>query len=240
MTHGSGCDFGLALALALIAGPAAAQDAPRLALLASFPSPTVSLQWQLSEKFALRIEGSYNYFHESSEASNPVTGGASEHVYLDGTSSQVIWSSGGVESTLDSTSHGGSIGIAGIFTIYRTSQLRLYVVPRIAVALARQRITSTTTVSRLLPGTPPVIFGPRTPETLTIDLSSTSPSAGAAFGAATNVHQHLALYGEAGFSYLRSNVPVPGTIGTLTSISNIERQSTTVGTRAVAGIMILF
>ena len=145
MAHASGRCFGLAVALLLIAGPAAAQDDPRLALLVSFPSPTVSLQWELSEKFALRIEGSYNYFHESTESSDSVIGGASEHVYLDGTSSQVIWSDSGVQSTFESTAHSGSIGLAGIFTVYRTDQLRLYVVPRIAVALSRQQITATTT-----------------------------------------------------------------------------------------------
>ena len=240
MAHASGRCFRLAVALVLIAGPAAAQDDPRLALLVSFPSPTVSLQWELSEKFALRIEGSYNYFHESTKSSDSASGGASEHVYLDGTSSRVIWSDSGVQSTLESTAHSGSIGLAGIFTMYRTNQLRLYVMPRIAVALSRQRITAETTLSFLPVGTPPVIFGPRIPRTQTVDLSSTSPSVGAAFGAATNVHRHLALFGEAGFSYLRSDVPAPGTIGTLSSISTLERQWTTVGTRAVGGLMILF
>ena len=112
-------------ALAAIAAPAAAQDDPRFALVTSFPSPTVSFQWELSERFALRFEGSYNYRNESSDSTSgdepAVTGPF-------GTSIPITTS-----TQTESTIHTGSIGVAGIFTIHRNDQLRLYVAPRVSI-----------------------------------------------------------------------------------------------------------
>ncbi len=38
--------------------------------MTSFPSPTVSFQWEVSERFALRIEGSYSYRDESTDSTS--------------------------------------------------------------------------------------------------------------------------------------------------------------------------
>jgi hypothetical protein len=92
----------------------------------------------------------------------------------------------------------------------------------------------------LPPGLPPNIFrdlsGSRT-----FESSSTSPAAGASFGAATNVHRRLALFGEAGFTWSRSELPLGGVlVGGPGSFNGIETKRTTINTRAVGGVMLLF
>ena len=233
MTHVPGRLLGVVLAFAAIAVPAAAQDDPRFALVTSFPSPTVSFQWEVSARFAFRVEGSYNYRDESSDT---VTGRFS----FGPTGNNQVFET--VTHT-ESTSHGGSIGVAGIFTIHRNDQLRLYVAPRVSLALTQQRITFNTTVDlpTVVPGGPSVTFGDGRPLSETVEYSSTSPAAGVAFGAATNVHRRLALFGEAGFTWSRSDLPLGGiVIGGVSSLSDIESKRTIVNTRAVGGVMLLF
>lgn len=228
MTRVSGCILGVALAVAAIAAPAAAQDDPRFALVTSFPSPTVSFQWEVSERFALRIEGSYSYRDESSDS----TSGDEPF----GTAISIP-----ISTLAESTSHSGSIGVAGIFTIHRGDQLRLYVAPRVSIARTSQRITANTTVIRVPAGLPPSVLNTLFPRSQTFESSSTSPAAGASFGATTNVHRRLALFGEAGVMWSRSDLPL-GTIvtGSLSPFGDIESKRTTVNTRAVGGVMLLF
>jgi hypothetical protein len=224
--------LGLIFVCAVIAAPAAAQDDPRFALVTSFPSPTVSFQWEVSERFALRIEGSYSYRDESSDSTS---GDEPEFIGPPGT---VIFIP--TSTRTESTSHSGSIGVAGIFTIHRSDQLRLYVAPRVSAVWSSQRITADTTVIRLPPGLPPNIVRDL-PQSNTFETSSTSPAAGASFGAATNVHRRLALFGEAGFTWSRSDQPLAGiVIGGLSQFNDLESKRTTVNTRAVGGVMIFF
>jgi hypothetical protein len=233
MTPLSARIIGLALGLVICAAPAAlAQDDPKFALVASFPSPAVSFQWELSEKFAFRFEGSYR--HESSESSESSVSGSTEHVYTDGTTSQVIFTTGAADFRSESTTHSSSIAIAGIFTIHRSDQVRLYVAPRVSAALTRQQFTIPRPI-RLTLMNPDL-----TPRSETFKFSSTTPGAGVSFGAATNVHRHLALFGEAGFIYFRSNIPPVGTTTTLGSLNDFNVKSSTLNTRAVGGVMILF
>ena len=193
--------IGLLVGFVICAAPCAlAQDDPRFALVASFPSPTVSFQWEMSERFALQVEGSYNYRAESSESPGSSVGGATEHVYADGTTSQITFVGSPVgKYRVESTTHGGSIGIAGILTLHHGDQVRLYVAPRLSVALTRQKFTRDAPILRLTP----VLVDP-SPQLETFEYSSTSPAAGVSFGAATNVHRRLALFGEAGFTYFRT------------------------------------
>lgn len=233
MTHAARRLFGFVFAIAIIASPALAQDDPRFALLTSFPSPTVSFQWELSERFALRVDGSYSYRDEVTDA--PIGGGS-----FGGSGFRETYV---IERHLESRTHGGSIGIAGIFTFHRAEPIRLYIAPRVSLGFSRQRINVTETMVTTSEGVPPgvsVIFGssPSPPET--IRVSSTSPTAGASFGAVTNVHRRLALFGEAGFTYARSDSPPIGAIATTSSIDDYESKRTTVNTRAVGGVMILF
>ena len=160
MTLVPGRLLGFALALAAIAAPAAAQDDPRFALVTSFPSPTVSFQWEMSERFALRIEGSYSYRDESSDTSSD---DEPEFSAPFGTSISIATS-----TRAEITSHSGSIGVAGIFTIHRGDQLRLYVAPRVSVARTSQRITANTTVLRVPAGLPQSLLNSLFPQSQTL------------------------------------------------------------------------
>jgi hypothetical protein len=226
--------LGVVLAFASIAAPAAAQDDPRFALLASFPSPTVSFQWELSERFAIRFEGSYSYRDETTETTS---GGLPELVPA--TPNSIILETATRNET---TTHNGAIGVAGIVTLHRTDQMRLYVAPRISITRSTQRITSETTLTRIPPGLPPSVIGNLFPRSETFESSSTSPSAGASFGAVTNIHRRLAIFGEAGFTWNRSDAPLTTIVigSTLSPLRDTEAKRTTVNTRAVGGVMILF
>jgi hypothetical protein len=228
--------IGLVLTFAAMASTAAlAQDEPRFALVTSFPSPTVSFQWEVSERVALRVESSYTYRDESSDS---ITGQGS---ITDQTGNRfVLYES--VAHT-ESRSHTGSIGLAGIITIHRGDQLRLYVAPRISLLWSSQRVSVTSetrSAGVLPPGAPVFTFDtpPRSSETL--EESSTSPAAGVSFGAAMNFHRRLALFGEAGFTYSRSDTPLFPLVlgGSLRSPG--ESRRTTINTRAVGGVMFLF
>jgi hypothetical protein len=218
------------LAVAAFATPAIAQDEPRFALVASFPTPTVSFQWELNDRVGIRVDGSYTYRDESTDI---VSDSSSFNDRAPGT----VF----VLETLthrESTTNSGSIGVAGLFTVHRSDHLRLYLSPRFLVSYSRERISDTITTSGNLP--PGVIFGnPLSREPVSRESTSTSPGAGLSFGASSNVFDRVALFGEAGFTYSRSDAPL---ILLPTSISsfNSETSRTTISTRAVAGIMFRF
>jgi hypothetical protein len=219
------------LAVAAFATPAIAQDEPRFALVASFPTPTVSFQWELNDRIGIRVDGSYTYRDESTDI---VSDSSSFNDRVPGT----VF----VLETLthrESTTNSGSIGVAVLFTMHRSDHLRLYLSPRFLVSYSRERISDTITTSGNLP--PGVIFGNplSRDERISRESTSTSPGAGLSFGASSNVFQRVALFGEAGFTYSRSDAPL---ILLPTSISsfNSETSRTTIGTRAVAGIMFRF
>ena len=223
--------------LTAMAAAAFAQDEPRFALVASLPTPTVSVQWEVSEKFAVRFDGSYSYRDDAfEEFIDPASGGSIEHVYTSGATSQVIFaglSTEGDSFRSETSTHNTSVGVTGIVTLYRADRLRLYVAPRIAIAWSRQRVTTT------LPALPTLSGAPAgRPQTYTLDESSTSPRAGASFGGATTVHRHLALFGEVGANYTRTDSPAAAI--SLISVGGAESKSTSIATRAVAGVMLLF
>ena len=234
---------GVLLCLATVATPALAQDQPRFAIVASLPTPTVSLQWELSENFALRVDGSYSYRDESyEEAIDSGLSGSIEHIYNNGVSTQVIFRVPGTGTVSpadtatyrsESITHSGSIGVAGLFTLLRTDRVRLYVSPRISVAWLRDRVTTTLPSQRTLSGAPA-----GSPDIYLLEESSTSPGASASFGAATTVHRHMALFGEVGLNYTRTNTP-DAAISLLT-LDGAASTSTAIGTRAIAGVMVLF
>lgn len=214
---------------AISAVPAAAQDDPRFALVTSFPTPTVSVQWDLSDRFAVRFEGSYNFGDESAESDSgdddvPTPPGSIR--IRTATTSQV-------------TVHNTSFSIAGIYNLHRSDQLRLYVTPRVGIAISKQHYAISTAVVNPPPGLPPSVLDVFA-RTASLDETSSSPTFGASFGAATHVNRRLALFGEAGFNY--SSVDTPTVIGPtlVTSTSNLRIERSTVSTRAVGGVMLYF
>jgi hypothetical protein len=219
------------LPIAAFATPAIAQDEPRFALVASFPTPTVSFQWELNDRIGIRVDGSYSYRDETTDN---VSNGSS---FTDLGRNTVTFLETLTHS--ESTTHTGSIGIAGLFTVHHTDHLRLYLSPRVLVSFSRQLVSETSTTSGLPPG---IFFGTsfaRIDEPVSRESNSTSPGAGLSFGASSNVFERVALFGEAGFTYSRSDAPL---ILLPTSISsfNSETSRTIVSTRAVAGIMFRF
>jgi len=96
---------GSLLAVAAFATPAVAQDEPRFALVASFPTPTVSFQWELNDRIGIRVDGSYTYRDESTDIVSDVSS------FNERTLGTVY-----VLQTLthsESTTNTGSIGVAG-------------------------------------------------------------------------------------------------------------------------------
>jgi hypothetical protein len=240
MTSRVGRVAALVMCVATMAAPAMAQDEPRFALVASLPTPTVSLQWELSDKFALRFDGSYIYRDDVYEESiDSVIGGSIEHVYSNGVSTQIIFTTpAGTPGSMpnyrsESITHRGSIGVAGIFTLLRTDRLRLYASPRISVAWLRERITTTLPAQQTLSGMPA-----DSPATYLLEESSTSPGASGSFGAAATVHRHVALFGEVGLNYTRTDTPNAAI--SLITLDGAASKSTAIGTRAIAGVMVLF
>lgn len=229
----------LSLSLVLIAAlvaPAAAQDDPKFALVASFPTPTVSFQWQAHEQFALRFEGSYSFRDESSEY---VSGGASIGGRTISPTSRM---------KTETTSHNSSIGVTGVLTLHRSGRTQLYLAPRVFVSFTRQSLSeeqaslpefieflsSNGVFNQVTWRSPDAPAGPTTQS-----VSYASPGAGLSFGVSSAVFERIALFGEAGFSYGRSNSP--NSIGsTLSTIATATTKRTTASTRAVAGVMFLF
>jgi hypothetical protein len=221
---------GFVLALAALAAPAwAQQDEPRFAIVASLPTPTISFQWKMSERLALRVEGSYRYTDEEFDSTSPVS-----------------VSGLGIPQTIttathsEATSHNSSLALAGIITIHRGEQLQLYVAPRLLVSFSRQHASTATTVAGVPAGVPASLFR-GLERNDTSETSSTSPGAGASFGAAANVHRRLAVFGETGVTYGRTSDSTPLlSVPTLTTFRDADSRRITFNTRAVLGVMIRF
>ena len=211
----------------VFASPAIAQDDPRFALVASFPSPTVSFQWELRERFALRFDGSYSHRDETSER---VTSSTSILDFPRQAATTLTQ-----RTVTDSRFSSSTIGLAGIVTIRDVERLRPYLAPRIQLSFISSEVSETTTIS-LPPGSSATLTV--SPPSRSSDDSYTAPGAGLSFGASSNVHDRVALFGEAGLTYMRSNAPA--TIPPLTSSLGSDTRRTTLNTRAVAGVMFLF
>jgi hypothetical protein len=216
--------------------PATAQDDPRFALLTSFPNPTVSFQRELADRFAIRIEVSYTFRDETTNrplgSSSLSIGGFTQ------TSSR--------ERHTETTSHTTSIAVAPIFTMYRTDRIGLYLAPRLALTLTRDRIRQTDTATITTSGVPTGVIitvgdgTPLDPDTRTANMNYSSPSGALSLGAVTNLHPRLALFGEAGLGYARSNTPLSASVLVLGVIDDSEVRRSTINSRATAGMMIRF
>ena len=229
MTHRQVLAAGLLLMFTLVATPVAAQDQPRFALVTSFPTPTVSFQWEVSDRFALRVEGSYSFRDESLETNTGDSG-------LPPAPGTIIITT---STSTEFTSHTSSVALAGIYTLHRSDQLRLYVAPRVGIAFTNQRNSIETSVVNPPTGIPAsVINGFNRSETT--DDSSSSPTAGVSFGASTPVMGRLILFGEAGLVYSSSDTPALGPTTVIGVISRTRTDRSTINTRAIGGLMFYF
>jgi hypothetical protein len=220
--------------LAGVASPAYAQDDPRLALLTSFPNPTISFQYEVNDRFAVRVETTYTYHDETSEQP---TGGIGIGV---GSSFDTTTR----ERLIESQTHTGSVGFAAIVTLHRADQFRLYLAPRVAATFSNQSATITERVTRTRTGgaspTGGNLMTVSTGEPEEVSDSSISPTVGASVGAAVNVHRRLALFGEAGVSYSRRERSALLPVSLTLLRDGSESEFTTVSSRAVGGLMFRF
>lgn len=221
----------IAIVLATATPALAQQQDSRFALVASFPSPIVSLQWQATDRFALRLEGSYTFSDETSEFELPGQQTLSGRLP-------------NATGRIENTSHNGTVALVGLVTVHRSDRTQLYLAPRALVGFSRQSLTeiedpvSATTFPTQFGS---VMLGGSSGSSSTAKASYTSPGAGLSFGIRSNVLERVALFGEAGLTWSRSNTPGSGlTTTSLSAISSVKSRRTTVGTRAVAGVMFLF
>ena len=199
---------------ALTATAAQAQDDRRVGIVAAFPT-SIGVQWQVTDGFALRVDGTYS--HSSTEInSDAVTTGGIPLPTLPS-----------INVETESTSNSTSLSLSGLFTVYRREEFRLYIAPRFGMSWAQSKITSTATLT----GLPPELanlFVPRDLET-----SATSPNGGASLGASTRVGERFGIFGEAGFHYSRSTQENE-------LFEDEERVTNAFGTRAAVGVIVFF
>jgi hypothetical protein len=221
--------LGLVVTISALASPARAQDDPRFALRVAFPTPTVSLEWSISERIALRLDGSYTYRHETNTR---LTGS-----HTDFTTGVTVTE----ETTTELAAHNSTIGVGALLTIKRNDALHLYVAPRAFLSMSSYRATE----SRQMPAFPAggivVSFDfPDSPNSQprTLEEATTSPGVGFLFGASSDVHRRLALFGEAGVTYVYDDASSPS--NSLLLFDNRESRRRSVNTYALAGVKFRF
>lgn len=173
------------VSLLWMTSPAFAQDERRVGLVMGFPA-SVGVLWQMSDRLALRADGTYNW-------SNATIEGVDDSL---STSPSPI-PAFEISITQESSSQSGSIGVSLLFDLHRQDQFRIYLAPRVGWAVAHTESTLTIDVSpiQIFPGVPPRDNTNRESET------AYSPTFGASIGASTRVGNRFGVFGEAGFSY---------------------------------------
>lgn len=201
------------LAMVIIAAvPAAAQDEPRLGVVAAYPG-SVGLLWQVSDRFAIRGDGSFSWSKTTSE---PENGG---FVVVTPTLPPPLQFEG---PTTETSSRSATVGVSALIDVHRRDQLRLYVAPRAAIAFSK-------TTSRITSPIPPE-FERFFPQLREREFESSAPSFGFMFGASTKIGARFGVFGEAGLSYTRVKPDLAFTRVTARDI----------GTRGGVGAMLFF
>jgi hypothetical protein len=201
--------------LALYASPAAAQEARRWGLLFAYPG-SVGVQWDATEKFALRVDAD---FSRSKTTFTNDFGDLPPGFSIE-------------PSTETLTSAFGSIGISGLFILHAANPLKLYVAPRVALTMNRQTLPSISLFAVTVDGVPlpsDSIGGPAERE---IETDTTRGfDASAKFGASYRLGERFAVFGETGFGYQRDSRSESGGSGV---------RSSTIGLRAGVGGILYF
>jgi hypothetical protein len=139
------------------------------------------VQWQISERFAVRGDAGFSWSH------------------IEQTS--LILSVNGVTvygPTTESNHRTTSVGLSGLITVSKREQLRLYVAPRVAWNTIHTSF-ETEVSAPVIPGVP--VLPPPFPRS----TSSTSNGFGfvGMFGANYRLSDRFAIFGEAGISFAR-------------------------------------
>jgi len=203
--------------LAFSAVPALAQE-KRIGVVAAFPLDA-GVFWQASERVALRAD----------------FGGSTTRTTY--TPSPVRLTGSAVSATFKATSSSvASAGVSALFTIRNKDNLRLYVVPRAAVVFTGGSIEQD------------VFTGPALSKADAVIKNDSDITVGtefrAMFGGQYRLHDRVAAFAETGVGYQQTSTPPLSTSvsigGTTLSQSNQERQITSIGTRAVVGLVFFF
>jgi len=227
--------FSFVMSLALVVS-AAAQDKGQVGLVVGYPA-TVGVSWQISDRIAVRGEGSFSWSSSKTEEPSDNSSSTSTFTYADGTTSVVTLGGSSIGVTQESHSVTGTVGVSVLVTLTRTDELRTYIAPRVAWAMSR----STTTLDYDLSGFVSPTFGQsflREFEDREITTKSRTASYGAAFGAATTLRERFGVFGELGFNYTPTgNLPF---IISSSGLTESTRESRTVSLRSGIGVTIYF
>lgn len=179
-------------AIVVCAGHAAAQDDRRVGLLMAYPS-AVGVQWDVFDRFAVRADGSYERYQST------YTIDYSRYLPPPGFPIPP-------PRTSTSTAQRATLGVLPLFVIGGANPLKMYVGPRVGVAinrgLAATGIALGTVTATLVLGEPD---GPEPEPETQYDFD-----AGARFGASYRLVDRFAMFGEGGFDFTRNSRSRPG------------------------------
>lgn len=165
-----------AVAIALFASPAFAQDDRKFGVVVAYPA-SVGFEWQAARKIAVRFDGDYH------RLTNEGTSQFDFSRFLPPLS-----------ITTRIESHNVQLGVSVLVDLHRSDDLRLYLAPRIGVNLENSSFETE------FDGDPALLAAVSLPADS--DTSSSSPAGGVALGASHDVSDRLRLFGEAGFNYV--------------------------------------
>jgi hypothetical protein len=179
-------------ALVVWARPAEAQDDRRLGLLIAYPN-TAGVQWDVSDRFGVRVDGSYDR-HQTT-----ITIDYSRFLPPPGFPIPP-------PRTSTSTRHFATLGVSPLITVGGTNQLEMYVAPRVGVSISRGPGASVL----LSPAggsvvTATLVIGLPEPEPEPETETAYSVDAGAVLGASYRLGDRFAIFGEGGFRFDRTS-----------------------------------
>src|SRR5688500_2040595 len=120
-------------AIVLSATTALAQTDRRFGFVIAYPT-SVGLQWQAADRLAIRFDGAYRHSSvESASTPTPVPLPAFPNVIRIPV----------FEVRSSTTTTGAELGLSVLFDLHRSDELRLYLVPRVAVLISTNEIETT-------------------------------------------------------------------------------------------------
>lgn len=222
----------LLVAVIAAATRASAQDDPKFALITSVPAANAGFQWEVTRRFAIRIDGTYSSSHEEEDYVQPPQLGLGGRPV-----------SSEERTHIESSTQTTTFNVSGIMTIRSTDRVRLYVAPRVLFGFSNYHLleeTGATAQTTTNLGNSTLFFNGSPARSNENDQSSTSVGGGASFGAEGRINDALSLFTEFGLTYSRSDAPARSLIGLPTSSIALDSSRTSVNTRAVAGVMFRF
>jgi len=202
---------------------ASAQDAGQIALVAAFPG-SAGVQWQIADRWAVRVDGSYAYSKAVTDSGDASPVGT--------TTPPQVFPSLQLSTHTETRSHTSTIGVSALITVHQRDSMRVYLAPRFSVGLSSLTAVTTSEFVNMPPGVvlPGLndLLGPRT-----LEESVRTPAGGASLGASTKIGDRLGVFGEVGVNYSRSDSPIASSIP-------VDAVRTSVGTRAGVGVMLIF